>query len=64
MRSYFVNLKSFSFSDLFLVLNFLLANHSLAFLFILPPVLDCNLRWDTKDDANDQDNGFVCKRKI
>ena len=21
-------------------------------------------RWDTKDDANDQDNGFVCKRQI
>ena len=59
-----MNLKSFSLSDLFLVLNFLFANHSLAFHFVLPLVLHCNLRWDTKDDANDQDNGFVCKRKI
>ena len=63
-ESFFVNFKSFSLSDLFLVLNFLFANHSLAFHFVLPLVLDCNLRWDTKDDANDQDNGFVCKRKI
>ena len=21
-------------------------------------------RWDTKDDANDQDNGFICKRPV
>ena len=54
---FFVNLKSFSFSDFFLVLNFLFANHFVAFFY-------CNPRWDTKDDANDQDNGFVCKRKI
>jgi len=25
---------------------------------------DDGFKWDTKDDANDQDNGFVCKRKI
>merc|ERR1712198_166623 len=25
---------------------------------------DDEFRWDTKDDANDQDNGFVCKRQI
>ena len=24
---------------------------------------DLEFRWDTKDDANDKDNGFVCKRK-
>merc|ERR1711971_593309 len=25
---------------------------------------DDGFKWDTKDDANDQDNGFVCKRQI
>ena len=24
---------------------------------------DNGFQWDTKDDANDKDNGFVCKRK-
>ena len=23
---------------------------------------DAKFQWDTKDDANDKDNGFVCKR--
>jgi len=25
---------------------------------------DDGFRWDTKDDANDKDNGFICKRKL
>ncbi len=25
---------------------------------------DLGFAWNTKDDANDQDNGFVCKRAI
>ena len=25
---------------------------------------DSSFAWDTKDDANDQDNGFVCKRPV
>ena len=25
---------------------------------------DSDFAWDTKDDANDQDNGFVCKRPV
>ena len=24
---------------------------------------DAGFAWDTKDDANDKDNGFVCKRE-
>ena len=24
---------------------------------------DSDFAWDTKDDANDKDNGFICKRK-
>ena len=24
---------------------------------------DNGFSWDTKDDANDQDNGFICKKK-
>ena len=24
---------------------------------------DSEFAWDTKDDANDKDNGFICKRK-
>ena len=24
---------------------------------------DSQFAWDTKDDANDKDNGFICKRK-
>ena len=24
---------------------------------------DNQFSWDTKDDANDRDNGFVCKKK-
>merc|ERR1711973_627614 len=24
---------------------------------------DSQFKWDTKDDANDKDNGFICKRK-
>ena len=24
---------------------------------------DENFAWNTKDDANDQDNGFICKKK-
>ena len=24
---------------------------------------DNGFQWDTKDDANDKDNGFICKRK-
>lgn len=25
---------------------------------------DNDFAWDTKDDANDKDNGFVCKKAI
>ena len=25
---------------------------------------DKQFRWDAKDDANDKDNGFVCKRAL
>jgi len=25
---------------------------------------DAQFKWDTKDDANDKDNGFICKRQI
>ena len=25
---------------------------------------DAGFKWDTKDDANDQDNGFICKKPI
>ena len=25
---------------------------------------DAGFQWDTKDDANDQDNGFICKKSI
>ena len=24
---------------------------------------DAGFAWDTKDDANDQDNGFICKKQ-
>ena len=24
---------------------------------------DADFSWDTKDDANDQDNGFICKKQ-
>ena len=24
---------------------------------------DNQFSWDTKDDANDKDNGFICKKK-
>lgn len=24
---------------------------------------DGKFQWDTKDDANDKDNGFICKRR-
>ena len=23
---------------------------------------DAQFKWDTKDDANDKDNGFICKK--
>ena len=23
---------------------------------------DAGFKWDTKDDANDKDNGFICKK--
>ena len=25
---------------------------------------DDDFRWDTKDDGNDKDNGFICKKPI
>ena len=25
---------------------------------------DAQFKWDTKDDANDQDNGFICKKAV
>ena len=25
---------------------------------------DAQFAWDTKDDANDKDNGFICKMKL
>ena len=25
---------------------------------------DLQFQWDSKDDANDQDNGFICKRPV
>ena len=25
---------------------------------------DLQFQWDAKDDANDQDNGFICKRAV
>ena len=25
---------------------------------------DGGFQWDTKDDANDKDNGFICKRSV
>ena len=25
---------------------------------------DDEFRWDTKDDANDKDNGFICKKSL
>ena len=25
---------------------------------------DAQFKWDTKDDANDQDNGFICKKPV
>ena len=25
---------------------------------------DADFAWDTKDDANDKDNGFICKKSI
>ena len=25
---------------------------------------DAQFKWDTKDDANDKDNGFICKRAL
>jgi len=25
---------------------------------------DAGFKWDTKDDANDKDNGFVCKKQV
>lgn len=25
---------------------------------------DLKFAWDAKDDANDQDNGFICKRAV
>ena len=25
---------------------------------------DSQFAWDTKDDANDKDNGFICKKKV
>ena len=47
--------SSFSFSSSF---SFVTGN------FIFLESLTFDARWDTKDDANDQDNGFVCKRQI
>ena len=25
---------------------------------------DLQFQWDSKDDANDKDNGFICKRPV